>query len=174
MIWRRRQLERVEECFSYLQTDTVTWIDVDRIGDVEVVRRLGEHFGLHPLALEDVLHVPQRPKVEEYENHLFVVSRMISFREAMDAEQISMFLGRNYLITFQERPGDCFDPIRNRIRRARGIIRQKGADYLAYALLDALVDGYFPVLEPLGIGSRSWKLRWWTILHGRRCSGFTM
>ena len=145
-----RTVERVEECFPYVQTDTITWIDVDRIGDVDVVRTLGEHFNLHPLALEDVLHVPQRPKMETYENHLFIVTRMISFKEELDSEQVSMFLGKNYLITFQERPGDCFDPIRDRIRRARGIIRRRRAGYLAYALLDALVDGYFPVLEVMG------------------------
>ena len=143
-------VQEVKECFAYVETDTVTWIDVDRIGDVETLKKLGEHFKLHPLALEDVSTVPQRPKVEEYENHLFIVARMISFDETLESEQASMFLGRNYLITFQERPGDCFDPVRNRIRKARGIIRKRGADYLAYALLDTLVDGYFPVLERLG------------------------
>lgn len=143
-------VQQVEECFPYVGTDTVTWIDVDRIGEVEVIRKLGEQFKLHPLALEDVLNIPQRPKVEEYGNHLFMVTRMVSFNTTMESEQVSMFLGRNYLITFQEHPGDCFDPIRDRIRKNGGIIRKQGADYLAYALMDALIDGYFPVLEALG------------------------
>jgi len=143
-------VQQVEDCFPYIATDTVTWIDVDRIGDVEVIRKLGEQFKLHPLALEDVLNIPQRPKVEEYEDQLFIVTRMVSFNETMESEQVGMFLGRNYLITFQERPGDCFDPVRDRIRKNRGIIRKGGADYLAYVLMDALIDGYFPVLEVLG------------------------
>jgi magnesium transporter len=99
-----------------------------------------------------VLSVPQRPKVEEYEDHLFMITRMISFNGTLESEQVSLFLGRNYLITFQERPGDCFDPVRDRIRKSRGIIRKQGADYLAYALMDTLIDGYFPVLEAMGEG----------------------
>ncbi|MFH1008818.1 MAG: magnesium/cobalt transporter CorA [Candidatus Latescibacterota bacterium] len=143
-------VQHVEDCFPYVGTDTVTWIDVDGIGEVEVIRKLGEQFKLHPLALEDVLNIPQRPKVEEYEDQLFIVTRMVSFNETMESEQVSMFLGRNYLITFQERPGDCFDPVRERIRKNKGIVRQGGADYLAYVLMDALIDGYFPALEVLG------------------------
>jgi len=139
-----------KECSEYVSSDTVTWIDVDRITDLDAIESLGKAFGLHPLALEDVLNVPQRPKLEEYEDHLFIALRMVSPNGALEPEQVSMFLGRNYVITFQERPGDCFDPVRDRIRKAGGRIREEGADYLAYALIDAVVDGYFPVLEAEG------------------------
>ncbi len=128
----------------------VTWVNVDGLGDLEFLRALGEMFGLHRLALEDVVNVHQRPKVEEYEDHLFIVSRMVAVNDPPHTEQIAMFLGDGYLLTFQERSGDCFDPVRERIRRHRGQIREVGADYLAYALLDAVIDGYFPVLEAYG------------------------
>ncbi len=107
-------------------------------------------FNLHGLALEDVVNVHQRPKVEEYADHAFIVTRMIQAGLPPTTEQVSMFLGEGFLLTFQERPGDCFDPVRARLRSSRGQIRDRQADYLAYALLDAVIDGYFPVLETLG------------------------
>jgi len=128
----------------------VTWVDVDGLGDAATVARLAEIFGLHPLAVEDVVHVHQRAKVEDYEDHLFIVARMVSRGDRVDTEQIAMFLGRNYVLTFQERPGDCLEPVRERLRRRRGRIRSAGADYLAYALLDAVVDFYFPVIDDCG------------------------
>ncbi len=129
----------------------VTWIDVDGLGDAEVLARIGSTFRLHPLAMEDVVNVHQRPKVEAYDEHLFIVARMLSMAGGqVDGEQVSIFLGRNVVLTFQERPGDCLDPVRARIRRPQSLIRRQGADYLAYAVLDALIDGYFPVLEALG------------------------
>ena len=128
----------------------VVWVNVDGLRDLDFIRAIGEMFGLHRLALEDVVNVHQRPKVEEYEDHLFVVSRMIAVDDAPHTEQISLFLGDGYLLTFQETVGDCFDPVRDRIRRHRGLIRESGADYLTYALLDAVIDGYFPVLEDYG------------------------
>jgi len=128
----------------------VVWINVDGLADLELIRRLGEVFGLHRLALEDVVNVHQRPKVEEYEGHTFIVTRMIHDGEGLTTEQVSMFLGPDVVLTFQERPGDCFQPVRDRLRRSQGIIRTRQADYLAYALLDAVIDSYFPVLEALG------------------------
>ena len=97
-----------------------------------------------------MVNVHQRPKVEDYEDHIFIVTRMMHGEEAPLTEQVSMFLNERMVLTFQERPGDCFDPVRDRIRKRRGQIRGRGADYLAYALLDAVIDGYFPVLERYG------------------------
>jgi magnesium transporter len=116
-----------------------------------MIVKVGELFGLHALALEDVVHVHQRAKVEEYDNHLFVVARMVSMNERVCTEQLSLFLGKNFVVTFQERVGDCFEPVRGRIRsRRQAPIRDFQADYLAYALLDAIVDAYFPILDEYG------------------------
>jgi magnesium transporter len=130
----------------------VVWIDVNGLADFEVLRDLGELFGLHRLALEDVVNVSQRAKIDRYDEELFVVARMpLQTHDGQHGtEQVSMFLGRNYVLTFQERPGDCFDPVRKRLRDGRGRMRSAGPDYLAYALLDAVVDSYFPVLQDCG------------------------
>jgi magnesium transporter len=128
----------------------VLWVNVDGVRNAETIARLGEIFGLHRLALEDVTSVHQRPKAESYGECLFVVARMIFSDGRLGTEQISMFLARDFLLTFQERPGDCFDPVRDRIRKGQGRIREMGHDYLAYSLLDSLVDSYFPVLEDYG------------------------
>ncbi len=125
----------------------VVWVDVVGLGNVGTIRRLGELLDLHHLSLEDVVNVHQRPKVEDYEDHLFIVMRMVDAEIA--TEQLSMFLGSGFVLTFQERPGDSFEPVRERLRRGRAI-RERGADYLAYALTDAVVDAYFPVLEAYG------------------------
>jgi magnesium transporter len=129
----------------------VVWVDVSGLGDVSVVQRIGEMFDLHPLALEDVLNVTQRPKVEEYGEHVFIVTRMPIPDDPGHTEQIAIFLGRGFVVTFQEVPGrDCIDPVRERIRRQRTRIVSAGPDYLAYAVLDAIVDAYFPLLDELG------------------------
>lgn len=128
----------------------VIWIDITQFGDADLILRLGDLFGLHHLALEDVVNTHQRPKAEEYGDHLFVVARMLSATQSVDAEQVAFFLGEGYLITFQEKPGDCFEPVRERIRAGRGRIRGCGADYLFYALVDAIIDAYFPALERSG------------------------
>lgn len=128
----------------------VVWLNVDGLGDAAVLQRIGEVFGLHPLALEDVVNVHQRAKVEQYPNHLFIVSRMLEEQDPTRTEQLSLFLGPDFVLTFQERAGDCFEPVRHRIRQNQGLVRWAGADYLAYALMDAVVDRYFPVLERCG------------------------
>ncbi|MDH3475665.1 MAG: magnesium/cobalt transporter CorA [Rhodospirillales bacterium] len=145
-----REVSEIEDLKPLIGRWPVTWINVDGLADLELIRRLGEMFELHRLALEDVVNVHQRPKVEEYEDHAFVVTRMIHGDQEPMTEQVSIFLGERFLLTFQERPGDCFDLVRERIRKHRGLIRERGADYLAYALLDAVIDGYFPVLEDYG------------------------
>jgi magnesium transporter len=129
----------------------VRWINVDG-ADTSVLQRLGAHFKLHPLALEDVLSGPQRPKVERYAEHYFMILRMLRLAAAghaeIDDEQVSIFFGHDWVITVQDRPGgDVFEPVRDAIRQSRGRVREAAADYLAYLLLDAVVDGYFPVLE---------------------------
>ncbi len=131
-------------------TVPIVWINVDGLANIELIEQLGEVFGLHGLALEDVINVHQRPKAEEYEDHVFIVTRMVSRRQRGETEQVSMFVGQDFILTFQERSGDCFDLVRERLRKKKGRIRQSGTDYLAYALVDAVMDGYFPVLEEYG------------------------
>ncbi len=126
----------------------VLWLDVAGLSDPSVVKAIGDRFGFHPLALEDVLNIPQRPKVESFEDHLLVVLREIRHRE--EPEQVSLFLGDRVVVTFQERPGDSFEPVRERLREGVGRIRAEGADFLAYALCDAVLDAFFPTLEKLG------------------------
>jgi magnesium transporter len=135
----------------------VRWINVDGLADLSIVRALAEKYRLHPLAIEDVLHVPQRPKVQafeeegEYQARLFIVMRMVEQREGLlHAEQISLFVGHRTVLTFQETPGDGWDPIRQRLRVAGSQLRRTDASFLAYALIDAVVDQAFPILEGLG------------------------
>ena len=131
----------------------VAWINLDGVHDVQLVQRLGERFGLHPLVLEDIVHTGQRPKAEEYDGFFFATLKMLRVgaegRE-LPSEQVSLVVGPNYVLSFQERPGDVFDPVRGRLRAGRGRIRRAGAGYLAYALLDVIVDNYFAVLEHFG------------------------
>jgi magnesium transporter len=138
------------EITKLLERYPVVWINVTGLGEIRIIEQIGDKFGLHRLSLEDVVNVHQRPKVEVFEDHLFLVVRMVQVEDEADTEQVSMFLGKGYLLTFQEKTGDCFNPVRKRIRRLKGRIRSAGADYLCYALIDAVVDGYFPVLEHYG------------------------
>lgn len=127
------------------------WLDVEGLGDVETVQKIGEIFNLHPLALEDVLNVHQRAKTEHYGDTTFIVVRMAASEERMDTEQVSIFLGDRFVITFQEGvEGDSFELVRDRLRKGGGKIRTAGPDFLAYALIDAVVDHYFPVIERYG------------------------
>jgi len=136
----------------------VTWINVDGLGGAETIQRIGEIFGLHPLALEDVVSVHQRAKVEQYGDHLFVVARMVEGGARVTTDQLSLFIGRRpvgkgvggFVVTFQETAGDSFDPVRERLRKGKGHARTAGPDHLAYALLDAAIDAYFPTIEAYG------------------------
>jgi magnesium transporter len=125
----------------------VSWVNVDGLGDIERLQALATVFELHPLELEDVLNVGHRPKLEENPNHLFLITKMPSVVEHVHLEQVSIFIGRGFVLSFQEKSDDCLDPVRQRLRSGRGRIRKSGTDYLAYAILDAIVDSYFPVLE---------------------------
>jgi magnesium transporter len=150
---QEKQVASTEECFPFRETPTVTWINVDGLHDVSVIEKLGKAFDLHPLLLEDILSTAQRPKFEDYEKHLFVVLRMLHFGDdlpTIETEQVSLILGPNFVLSFQERVGDVFDIVRDRIRNGKGRVRRFGADYLAYSLLDAIVDSYFAVLEKVG------------------------
>lgn len=143
-----KTLDKPEDIGAILKDFPVVWVNVDGLGDADLVDRLGSIFGLHVLALEDVLNTHHRPKLEVYDDNVFVVTRMAGIREnILDMEQVSLFFGQNYVVSFQERPGDCLEPVRERIRKVGARIRGMGADYLAYALVDAIVDGFFPVLE---------------------------
>lgn len=132
--------------------ESVMWINVGGVHKVEVVEVLGKQFSLHPLLLEDVANTDQRPKLDDYETCIFLVMKMLSLtnRQEIAVEQVSLVLGRNYVLSFQENGTDVFQPVRERLRGGKGRMRQSGADYLLYALVDAIVDQYFAVLELLG------------------------
>lgn len=142
----------IEECLPFRNTPTVTWINVDGLHDIEIIDKFGRYFGLHPLILEDILNTGQRPKCEYFTDNIFVVLKMLLFdgkKTGITSEQVSILIGPDFVISFQEKRGDVFEPVRNRIRKDKGRIRRLGADYLAYALLDAVVDGYFFILEKI-------------------------
>jgi magnesium transporter len=149
-----KQIETPEESAAYLDTESVSWLDVQGVGNADILNRLGEVFELHRLVLEDVVNMAERPKIEDYEEQLVIIARMVVPKEKICgfySEQVSLVLGEHYLLTVQEEPEhDCFDPVRSRIEKNKGIIRKQGADYLAYSLIDAIIDGFFPVLELYG------------------------
>jgi len=151
---QRVVIDTPEQCREFLTSDTVSWVDVHGLGSEDVLKRLGSLFKLHPLVLEDVVNAPQRPKVEEYDDQLLIIARMViptSDEHGFISEQVSFILGPNYLLTVQEEPEhDTFQPVRDRIRFNRGEVRQRGADYLTYTLLDTIIDGFFPLLEDYG------------------------
>jgi magnesium transporter len=125
----------------------VTWINIDGLGDPEIFAQLAELFGLHPLAMEDVVNIHQRPKLEDYATTDFIVLRMPSLIPHLELEQLSLFLGDRFVITIQEKPGDCLEPVRDRIRNNKGRVRQRGSAYLAYSILDAVVETFFPIVD---------------------------
>jgi magnesium transporter len=150
-----RELDSIEACRQYKESGTVRWINIAGIHDVELIQRLGDNFGLHPLVLEDIVNTEQRPKMDDFEDYIFIVMKMVypdDTRKFIQYEQVSLVIGPSYVISLQEVDKDIFDPVRDRIRKGRGRIRKKGSDYLAYALIDMVVDHYFDVLEVLGEG----------------------
>lgn len=140
-------------CLALKDSASVSWINLDGIHEIDQLEAIGKVFELHPLALEDVLNTGHPPKFEEFDNHALIITKMFYFEEQdcrIMAEQISILLTEKNLLTFQERPGDVFDGVRDRLQRKTGRIRQRGADYLAYCLVDSVVDSYFHVLEKIG------------------------
>ena len=151
--FQEKEVETIEECFPFRDTPTITWINVDGLHEVGIIEKIGKHFSIHPLILEDILHTGQRPKMEDFEDHIFLVVKMFYYDEKdneIKMEQVSLLLGSNFVISFQEREGDIFNSIRERIRNHKGRIRRMKADYLGYALLDTIVDNYFIILEKIG------------------------
>jgi magnesium transporter len=151
--FQEKQVPAVEECFPFKTTPTVTWINIDGLHQVDIIEKVGTQFELHPLILEDILHAGQRPKLEDFDSYIYIVLKMLSYsdqRRKVEAEQVSLVLGPNFVISFQESIGDVFDQVRDRIRNAKGRIRKMRSDYLVYSLIDAVVDNYFVILERLG------------------------
>jgi len=141
-----------EQLVAALDPETVTWVDVQGFGDESLIRRLAKTFSLHPLAIEDIVNVPQRPKAEPYDDQILLIVRMVKSlgHAEIEIEQVSIVLGKNYVLTFQEKYGDVLDPVRKRIRNGKGPIRREGPDYVAYAIFDTIVDAYYPILEQIG------------------------
>ncbi|MBN1349575.1 magnesium/cobalt transporter CorA [candidate division KSB1 bacterium] len=147
-----KEVRTIEECFPFKDQPTVTWINIDGLHDVEVIEKIGKYFDIHPLILEDILHTGQRSKIEDLEQHVYIVTQMLSLDEdsgEIQEEQLSIILGPNFVISFQEKAGDVFDPVRERIRTGKVRIRKSKADYLTYSLLDTVVDNYFLILDKL-------------------------
>lgn len=147
---QEKEMTDIDECFKLKESPTISWINVEGLSDIELIDKMGKIFEIHPLIQEDIVHTHQRPKIEEHEKTLYIVLKMLNYNEStqeIESEQISIVLGENYVITFQERQGDVFEPIRTRLRNELGRIRSMGADYLAYALIDIIVDNYFIILE---------------------------
>jgi magnesium transporter len=151
--YEERVIDTIEESFPFKETPTITWINVDGLHEIHIIKKIGGHFGLHSLVQEDIVHTGQRPKFENLDEHIFVILKMFHYREEDDeveAEQVSIIIGTNFVISFQEEEGDTFNFVRDRLRNNRGRIRRMGADYLAYVLIDSIVDNYFSILEQYG------------------------
>lgn len=151
--FQEKEVETIEETLPFKDKPTTTWINLDGIHQLADIEKIGTHFKIHPLVLEDIMNTGQRPKLEIFDDYIFIVLKMLRYDEEENEtkiEQVSIILGPSFVISLQESKGDVFDPIRERIRSDRGRIRKMGADYLAYALVDAIVDNYFIILEKLG------------------------
>lgn len=150
---KEKEILEIEEVFPSKDQKTIYWINIDGLQKIDIIEKIGKQFGIHPLVLEDIANTRQRPKMEDFGDYIFAVLKMLQYNEEdkeTQVEQISLILGSNWVISFQENEGDVFDPIRERLRTDKGRIRKMGADYLVYALLDAVVDNYFVVLERIG------------------------
>jgi magnesium transporter len=147
-----KKLKNIEEAFTYENKETITWINVNGLNHVKEIEKLGKDFELHPLILEDITNTQQRPKLEEHEEYIFVVLKMLYFDkdQKLKFENISFIQGTNYVLSFQEADGDVFDAVRDRLRNSKGRVRGNGSDYLLYALMDAIVDNYFNLMETMG------------------------
>ncbi|MDP2897128.1 MAG: magnesium/cobalt transporter CorA [bacterium] len=151
--FEEKEMKSAEECFPFRDKPTITWMNVDGLHDLPVIEKIGECFGLHPLILESIVNTQQRPKVEDLQDYIFVVLKMLYLGKGdseVTGEHVSLVIGCNFVISFQESKGDVFEPIRDRIRTGKGRLRKMGSDYLGYALIDAIVDNYFIILESLG------------------------
>jgi magnesium transporter len=151
---QEKEVASIDECLAYRDKKSVTWINISGLHDVEIIEKLGEKFNLHPLLMEDIVNTEQRPKLEDYDDYLFVILKMLyseGENHLIQHEQISLIVTPSVVISLQEKEGDVFDPVRQRIRKGKGRIRKSGTDYLAYVLIDTVVDHYFKVFEEIGI-----------------------
>ncbi len=149
----QEEVETIEECFPFRDKPMVTWINIDGLHDIELIEKLGNHFDIHSLVLEDILHTGQRPKSEDFGKYIYVVLKSLSYKEKQDEifeDQVSMLISTNYIISFQEQIGDEFNPVRERIKSGRFQMKKRKADFVAYSLIDAVVDNYFLILEKIG------------------------
>ncbi|HPS53037.1 MAG TPA: magnesium/cobalt transporter CorA [Phycisphaerae bacterium] len=144
--------DNVRDCFQFRDTSSISWINITGLTDAAQITELSDYFGINMLTMEDVLNTDHRPKFDEFDNYVFMIIKMLSLSRdgAMLSEQVNIIMGKNYVITFQERPGDVFDPLRERLRSQKGKVRAMGMDYLMYSLADLIMDNYFVVLERLG------------------------
>lgn len=139
-----------EDAFKFVDEDRITWFNIDGLNNVEEIEKLGDYYELHPLVMEDIVNTGQRPKIEEYKDYLFIVAKMLYYKNGdLENEHISLIVGKNYVLSFQESNGDVFDPVRERIEFSKGRIRSRSADYLMFALLDAIIDNYFLVIDDM-------------------------
>lgn len=148
-----KTVETIEECCAYQEKPTITWINIDGVHQVDIIEKIGQNFNIHPLTLESIMNTAQRPKIEYFPDYIYISLKMIYWDETeheVAIEHISFILADHTVLSFQEREGDVFNPVRQRIENNKGKIRKSGADYLVYALLDSIVDQYFLVLEKLG------------------------
>jgi magnesium transporter len=151
--FEEKEVKSIEECFEDKYANEIKWINIDGLHEIDTVEKIGSHYNIHPLVLEDILSVGQRPKLENYDDYLYIVFRMFALEGALheiNSEQISLILGKNFVITFQERSTGLFNSIIERLRNGQNKIRKLGPDYLTYTLIDMVVDNYFVVLEKLG------------------------
>ncbi len=148
-----RTTKKIEDCFPFKDTPTVTWLNIDGLHETHAIEAAGKEYDLHPLVVEDILNTHQRPKIEIYDNYIFVSLKMLSGvndSHMVESEQVSLILGKNFVFSFQEKEGDVLDSLRVRIREGKGRIRKMGPDYLLYAILDIIIDHYFLILEKIG------------------------
>ena len=147
-----KELLNIEESIKDKTSNTITWININGLNHTDEIEKIGEYYNLHPLVLEDIVNVGQRPKIDEHEDYLFVLLKMMYYDkdEIVISEQVSFVMGENYVLSFQEAEGDVFDSLRDRIRSSKGRIRTLGSDYLLYALIDSVVDHYYVVIETMG------------------------
>jgi magnesium transporter len=148
-----KEIDHIQDCFSYQDTNTITWINIDGVHDAKIIEQIGSNFKIHPLVLEDIMNTGHRPKIESFDNYVHLILKMLYLDEntkQIQAEQISIIITKKMVLSFQERTGDVFNNIRERIRNGKGRIRKMGADYLAYTLIDAIIDHYFVIIESIG------------------------
>lgn len=148
-----KEVKLVEESFPFKDKPSVTWINIDGIHEIDIIEKIGKYFGVHPLILEDILNTEKRPKMEDLETYIYITLKILKQMDNSDkilSEQVSLIIGSNFVISLLERENDIFNPIKDRIRSGKGHIRKMGPDYLAYSLIDAIVDNYFIIMEKFG------------------------